>query len=316
MEQAQTKPIWTIVKILDWTKQYFADKGIENPRLDAEVLLCAVLKCQRITLYVHFDQPLEEEELARYRQYVTRRGKYEPLAYILGEREFMTHTFKVTPATLVPRPETELLVESVVEIVQISAQTQGQDSTESTEELRILDLGTGSGAIIISILDLLPAAVGTAVDISAEALAVAADNAERLGVAARFTPILSDLYSKLEPQRQFKIIVSNPPYIPTKDLSRLAKDVQLEPQSALDGGQDGLDFYRAIVASAPKYLAEGGLLAFEVGIAEAQAVATLCHEQGFTITAIRKDYAGIERMVFATKEGSGYADAVMAIAAK
>ncbi|MEG1160385.1 MAG: peptide chain release factor N(5)-glutamine methyltransferase, partial [Acidaminococcaceae bacterium] len=110
MAQTQTKAVWTIIKILDWTKQYFADKGIENPHLDAEVLLCAVLKCPRIDLFVHFDQPLEEEELKAYRGFVARRGKQEPLAYILGEKGFMHYNFKVTAATLVPRPETELLV--------------------------------------------------------------------------------------------------------------------------------------------------------------------------------------------------------------
>ena len=109
----ENKPLWTITRVLEWTKQYFANKGIENPRLDAEILLCAVLKCERITLYVHFDQPLDDTELAEYRSYVTRRANQEPLAYILGTKAFMKHSFKVTPAVLVPRPETELLVESV-----------------------------------------------------------------------------------------------------------------------------------------------------------------------------------------------------------
>ena len=185
MEEAQTKDVWTIVKILDWTRQYFADKGIENPRLDAEILLCAVLSCPRINLYVHFDQPLKADELAKYREFVLRRGRQEPLAYILGEKAFMNYTFKVTPAVLVPRPETELLVETLIEL------------NYSSNKIRILDLGTGSGAIIISLLSLLPLSEGTAVDISPTALAVATENAERLGVRESFTPVLSDLYSKL-----------------------------------------------------------------------------------------------------------------------
>ena len=164
----ENKPLWTITGVLEWTKQYFANKGIENPRLDAEILLCAVLKCERITLYVHFDQPLSEEELTEYRGYVARRAQQEPLAYILGEKAFMKHSFKVNPAVLVPRPETELLVESVAK----AAAGAGAAS--------LLDLGTGSGAIIVSLLELLPQAAGTAVDISAAALAVAGENAEAI----------------------------------------------------------------------------------------------------------------------------------------
>lgn len=301
MEEAQTKDVWTIVKILDWTRQYFADKGIENPRLDAEILLCAVLSCPRINLYVHFDQPLKADELAKYREFVLRRGRQEPLAYILGEKAFMNYTFKVTPAVLVPRPETELLVETLIEL------------NDSSNKIRILDLGTGSGAIIISLLSLLPLSEGTAVDISPAALAVATENAERIGVRERFTPVLSDLYSKLPAGERYDVIVSNPPYIPTEDITTLAADVQKEPKGALDGGKDGLDFYRRIIAGASEHLLPGGLLAFEIGIHQSDAVTQLCREQGFSVTAVRKDYAGIERMIFAAKEGSVYADSLMAI---
>ena len=301
MEESQTKDVWTIVKILDWTRQYFADKGIENPRLDAEILLCAVLSCPRINLYVHFDQPLKADELAKYRGFVLRRGRQEPLAYILGEKAFMNYTFKVTPAVLVPRPETELLVESLVAL------------NDSSKKIKVLDLGTGSGAIIISLLSLLPLAEGTAVDISPAALAVAAENAERLGVSERFTPILSDLYAKLPAGLQYDVIVSNPPYIPTEDIATLAADVQKEPKGALDGGRDGLDFYRRIIAGASDYLLPGGLLAFEIGIHQGKAVSKLCQEHGYGVTAVRKDYAGIERMIFAAKEGSVYANSLMAI---
>lgn len=301
MEQAQTKEVWTIVKILDWTRQYFADKGIENPRLDAEILLCAVLSCPRINLYVHFDKPLKAEELSKYKELIVRRGRQEPLAYILGEKAFMNYTFKVTPAVLVPRPETELLVESLVEL------------NDNSRKIKILDIGTGSGAIILSLLSLLPLAEGTAIDISAAALAVAAENAERLGVSERFKPVLSDLYSKLPVGVQYDVIVSNPPYIPTEDIAALAADVKKEPKGALDGGKDGLDFYRRITAGASEYLLPAGLLAFEIGIHQGEAVTRLCREHGFGVTAVRKDYAGIERMIFAAKEGSAYADSLMAI---
>ncbi len=301
MEQEQTKNVWTIVKILDWTRQYFADKGIENPRLDAEILLCAVLDCPRINLYVHFDQPLAVEELKKYREYVLRRGRQEPLAYILGEKAFMDYVFKVTPAVLVPRPETELLVESLVKM------------NGSTKKIKILDIGTGSGAIIVSLLSLLPLAEGTAVDISPAALAVAVENAQSMGVSNRFQPVLSDLYNNLPTGEKYNIIVSNPPYIPTADLSTLAADVQKEPRGALDGGKDGLDFYRRIIAGAERFLLPEGLLAFEIGIGQADDVVRLCLEQGLPITAVLKDYVGIERMIFATKEGSVYEDTLMAL---
>lgn len=299
----ETKPVWTIMKILNWTKQYFADKGVENPRLDAEVLLCAVLKCERINLYVDFERPLTENELAQFKQYVVRRAKHEPLAYILGEKAFMRNMFKVTPDTLVPRPETELLVESIV----MAAEAVGGD-------VKILDIGTGSGAIIVSLLDYLPQAKGVGVDISAGALTVAKENAVSIGVAERVGFLRSDVFSALPLDKKFDIIVSNPPYIPAGDIAGLAKDVQQEPIGALDGGADGLDFYRRITKEAPLHMVEDGLLAFEIGIYQGEAVAELCRQAGFGAVAIRKDYAGIERMVFAAKEGGKYADLLLEIA--
>ena len=299
----ETKPVWTIMKILNWTKQYFTDKGVENPRLDAEVLLCAVLKCERITLYVDFERPLSETELAQFKQYVVRRANHEPLAYILGEKAFMRNMFKVTPDTLVPRPETELLVESIV----MAAEAVGGD-------VKILDIGTGSGAIIVSLLDYLPQAKGVGVDISVGALTVAKENAVAIGVAERVGFLRSDVYSALPLDKKFDIIVSNPPYIPAADIAGLAKDVQNEPIGALDGGEDGLDFYRRITKEAPLHMVEDGLLAFEIGIYQGEAVAEMCKAAGFGAVAIRKDYAGIERMVFAAKEGGKYADLLLEIA--
>lgn len=304
------KPIvttWTIIKILDWTKQYFADKGLENPRLDAEVLLCAVLQCQRIKLYVDFERPLDSEELATYKSYVQRRAQHEPLAYILGHREFMRNDFKVTPATLVPRPETELLVESL---------TKAAPFLKPEGDAKILDIGTGSGAIIVSLLDYLPKAKGVGVDISVDALVVAKENAEAIGVKERCGFVRSDLFSRVPLEKKFDIIVSNPPYIPAADIATLAKDVQKEPRGALDGGVDGLDFYRRIIAEAMEHLEEEGLLAFEVGIHQSDIVAQLCLEAGFVATAVRKDYAGIGRMVFAVKgkgEEAAYEDLLLAI---
>lgn len=298
----ETKSVWTIMKILNWTKQYFTDKGVENPRLDAEILLCAVLKCERINLYIDFERPLDESELAQFKQMVIRRAQGEPLAYILGEKAFMRNMFKVNKYTLVPRPETELLVEHIVKICE-----------QVNKEAKILDIGTGSGAIIVSLLDYLPLAKGAGVDISVGTLKVAKENAVNIGVSDRVAFLHSDLFTAVPENKKFDIIVSNPPYIPAKDILTLAKDVQNEPHSALDGGEDGLDFYRSITRQAPLYMAEDGMLAFEIGIGQSEAVAALCRENGFGAVAVGKDYAGIDRMVFAAKEGGKYADLLLEI---
>ena len=304
------KEVWTILKTLNWTKRYFKDKGIENPSLDAELLLCEVLHCQRITLFVDFERPLSEQELATFKGYVVRRAKAEPLAYILGHKEFMGLSFKVTPATLIPRPETELLVESIVKAAKL-LRPEG--------EVKLLDIGTGSGAIVVAALAALPKAKGVGADISIEALTVAKENADNQGLQGRIGFIRSDIYSRIPLDKKFDIIVSNPPYIPTATIAELAADVKKEPLGALDGGKDGLDFYRRIIAEADLHLEEEGLLALEIGIGQSEAVVELCRKAGFTLTAVRKDYADIERMVFAVKakeEGEKYADLLLAITQK
>lgn len=301
MEKAQQEKVWTIVKILDWTRQYFADKGVENSRLDAEILLCAVLNCPRINLYVHFDQPLSPEELKKYKDFVVRRANHEPVAYILGEKAFLHFVFKVSPAVLVPRPETELLVEKLVAL------------NQGLETLHFLDIGSGSGAISISLLKLLPMSTAVAVDISSAALAVATENALALDVGDRWSGIESNLYQNVEVKEKFNFIVSNPPYISHEDLKMLDADVRKEPLVALDGGVDGLDFYRKIIAAAPSYLQGNGLLALEIGINQATAVSEMCRQAGFDKIIVSKDYAGIERNVFAAKEGTVYGNALMEI---
>ena len=300
----QEKPVWTILKILEWTKQYFKGKGVENPRLDAEVLLCAVLNCERIKLYTNFDQPLEDEELTKYRDFVARRGKLEPLAYILGHKEFMDSDFKVTADTLVPRPETELLVEELIKMNEVKGPRE------------ILDIGCGSGAILLSLLKELPEARGLGLDINPGAVAVTMENAQNMQLAERCAVLVSDLYKNLPKDDKFNMIVSNPPYIPTEDIKGLAQDVQKEPHEALDGGQDGLDYYRRILEHINDYLLPTGMAAFEIGINQGEPVAELCRTAGFTITTIGKDYGNIDRMVFATKEETDYANEIMALRQK
>lgn len=288
--------IWTIGRILKWTEGYFADKGLESPRLDAEVLLSHVLKKQRIYLYVHFDEPLQPEELAAYREMVKKRVMHVPVAYILGEREFMGLTFKVTPDTLIPRPDTEILVQAAID--RLKAMPASDDTA-----LHIADIGTGTGAICLSVLHYLPQATAETVDISSAARAVAEENAEQLGLADRITFHTGDLLAPLA-GRTFAAILSNPPYIPEADIGTLAPEVRTkEPHTALSGGADGLDFYRRLAAEAPQMLAPNGFLAFEVGIHQAQDVAALAKANPLIgKTEILPDYAGIDRVVVAWRK--------------
>ena len=283
---------WNIGSILQWTGQYFADKGVESSRLDAEVLLSHILGKDRLYLYVHFDQPLEDGELAAFRAAVLRRAKREPVAYIIGEKEFMGHLFAVSPAVLVPRPDTEILVEAVIEKLQ---DFQGK-------EIRLLDIGVGSGAIIISLLKEFPAANGVAVDLSPTALATAKENAARLGVAERLEFRQGDLLAPVRGEK-FDLLVSNPPYIPEAEMDDLAAEVKKEPQLALVAGKDGLDCYRKLLAEGQEILNDGGLLALEVGIRQAEAVCRLAEEAGWRECEIRLDYGGIQRVVLARKGG-------------
>lgn len=280
--------LWTIGRILKWTEQFFKEKGIESPRLDAEVLLSHILGRERIYLYVHFDEPLEPAELARYRDAIKQRVQRVPVAYIIGEKEFMGLTFKVTADTLVPRPDTEILVQAAVERLRARG-----------EAPRFADIGTGSGAICLSVLHFLPKAQADTVDISPAARAIAEENAAALEVADRVTFHTGDLLAPLA--GSYDAILSNPPYIPDDDIAALAPEVRLkEPHTALAGGKDGLDFYRRLTADAPALLKDGGFLALEVGIHQAAPVAALA-VPSFSRTEILKDYAGIERVVIAWK---------------
>ncbi len=282
--------VWTIGSIIKWTEQYFQDKGVDSPRLDAEVLLSHVLQKERIYLYIHFDEPLEAAELAAFREMVKKRVQRIPVAYIVGAREFMGLRFAVSPAVLIPRPDTEILVEAVIERLKDKSQ------------IKFVDIGTGSGAIVLSLLHYLPLACAVAVDISQDALAVATENAETLLVKDRVDFYQGDIYEPLAAEK-FDAIVSNPPYIPNADIAELEPEVkEFEPYGALAGGLDGLDFYRRLIADGSNHLKDGGFMAFEVGINQAQAVAAIAESvPTFGQTQIIKDYAGIERVVILYK---------------
>ncbi|WP_025322703.1 peptide chain release factor N(5)-glutamine methyltransferase [Deferrisoma camini] len=275
----------TPLELVRLTAEYLAGRGVANPRLDAEVLLAHVLGVPRIRLYTEFDKPLEEAEVAAYREAVRRRARREPVAYITGEREFWSLRFRVAPGVLVPRPETELLVEAALE------------GTADTG--RVLDLGTGSGCVVVAFLRERPGWTGVGVDASAEALEVARENAGSLGVADRLELRQGDLFGPVGGER-FDRIVSNPPYVPTAELETLEPEVnRFEPRGALDGGPDGLAVIRRIAAAAAGFLAPGGRLVLEFGRGQERAVAAILEEAGFSQVEIRDDLAGIPRVAVA-----------------
>ncbi len=264
---------------------YLAEKGVATPRLDAEVLLAHVLGVERIRLYTEFDKPLEEPEVAAFREALRRRARREPVAYITGEREFWSLPFRVGPGVLVPRPETELLVEAALE----GAPPEG----------RILDLGVGSGCVLLAFLTERPGWTGVGTDVSDAALALARENAEALGVADRADLRRGDLFAPVAGER-FDRIVSNPPYVPRDEIEGLEPEVsRYEPRGALDGGPDGLDVIRRIAAEAPRFLAPEGRLLLEFGKGQDAAVRDLLAEAGFSRVEIRRDLAGIPRVAVA-----------------
>lgn len=283
MTQAE---IWTTLKVLEWTKEFLASRGVENARLEAEWLLCAATGLDRVGLYLNFEKPLDDDELAAYRAMVARRGRREPLQHILGTQEFCGLEFEVTPDVLIPRHDTETLVNEALD--------------RKPDAGSVLDIGTGSGCIAVALARRLPGVPVSAVDISGAALAVARRNAERNAVAIEFLP-----GSLLEPVagRHFDLIVSNPPYIPSSDIPALEPEVRdFDPRGALDGGADGLDVYRALIPAAAVCLNPGGWLLLEVGAGQAADVARMFRTAGvYDEPVITCDGGGIERVVGAMK---------------
>lgn len=278
---------WTVLKVLEWTAGHLQQKGVDNPRLDAELLLADALQLDRVGLYLNYDRPLQEVELAACRERVRRRAGREPLQYILGHCEFWSLPLTVTPAVLVPRPDTEVLVEEALKRL-------------PADDGRVLDVGTGSGAIALALASEKPQLQVVGLDASSEALAVARDNAAALGLAGRVEMVAGDLFAL--PTGPWSLLVSNPPYIPTGELAGLMPEVRdFEPAAALDGGADGLECYRALARQAPLLLEPGGWLLVEVGQGQAGEVEALLSAAGLVETTIRDDYAGIPRVVAARK---------------
>jgi release factor glutamine methyltransferase len=279
--------VWTILGVLNWTEQRFRERGLSSPRLDAQLLLADVLARDRVFLYTHFDQPLGPDELARYRGLIQRRLQGEPVAYLVGKKEFRSLMLDVDARVLVPRPDTETLVDVALALLPAEAGAA-----------RIVDVGTGSGAVALALKKERPEAQLYAVDRSPDAAAVARKNAERLGLALEV--LEGDLLAPVADKAPFALIVSNPPYIPSGEIAQLAAEVRREPRAALDGGADGLDVIRRLVKDAPPLLAPGGALALEVGAGQAAAVVALFAGDGrYTAATATPDLAGIERVVAA-----------------
>lgn len=257
--------------------------GVDAPALDARLLMGEALRTAPERLILEPDRPISSEETARLETLVARRALREPMSHILGRREFWSLSFMITSATLTPRPDSETIVEAVLDAL-----------SDRAAPLRVLDLGTGTGCLLLALLSELPNAIGVGVDISHAALAVAVANARALGFDRRAAFLKSDWTTAIG--GRFDVVVANPPYIPAAEIDQLAPEVaQFEPRVALDGGPDGLAAYRTLASGVARVAARGGLIALEIGLGQAADVEALAHAKGLRLVARRRDLADIER---------------------
>ncbi len=286
---------------LEWSIDRLTQAGVDSPRMEAEVLLAGALGFGREEIYRRPERILNEDEKSVSRDFVGRRVRREPVAHILGHREFWSLDFKITPDVLIPRPETETLIET---LLKLQAKLNAEASTGQVR--RLLDIGTGSGIIAVVAAREITDCRVTATDLSPDALVVARENADTHDVSDQINFIQGDLFAEV-PETLYDFIVSNPPYIETKRLPDLMPDVRnFEPTAALDGGVDGLDFYRRIISKASDYLKEGGWLVFEIDETQAEAVSRLfCAEDKYETVNVTKDYSGYDRVVSARKRTNG-----------
>ncbi len=301
MNASQKPAAWTIGELLQWTAAFFTRSGIDEARLSAELLLAHVLGCTRMALYTRFEQIPPPDQVAEFREMVKKRKDHVPVAYLIGKAWFYSLEFQVTPDVLIPRPDTETMVEQVIRLAR---------TTTAWENPEILDLCTGSGCIAIALAKNLPTARLAASDISEPALAIAKKNAAAHDVAARIRFISGNLFEPVAamiPPVLFHAIVSNPPYIIADKISSLMPEVSRhEPKLALDGGSDGLDFYHLIAAKAGEYLIPGGALIVETAFDQTVEVQQLLLAMGeFHDSRIIRDAAGHPRCVLVRKTNGG-----------
>ncbi len=282
----------TVLESITLSEDYLKKKGIESARVNAELLLADILNCKRLDLYLKFDQPLSEKEINKYREYISRRGKNEPLQYILGKVEFYGLTLKVDRSVLIPRPETELLVELILE------------ETDKESVLNILDIGCGSGNISLALAKDLPLAKITGADISPEAISLARENAKMNNITGNVEFIEVDIFNDVSGKvpGKFDIIVSNPPYVSKNDFEKLQPEIKnYEPQGAVTDFSDGYSFYRRIINLANELLKPSGKLYFEVAEGQSGNIKNLLEENNFVNISVKKDFAGIERIISGEK---------------
>jgi len=287
-----TQPItWTVKALLQWTTEFLKKKGVESPRLESQILLAHVMDCPKIELVARSNEEPTEVERARFKDLIRQRTEGWPVAYLVGKREFYLLSFEVTPAVLIPRPDTETLVLEALRLLKGRANPA------------VLDLGTGSGCIAISIAHQAKTTRVTAVDVSPDALGVAKRNASTHGVQDRVTFALGDLFAPLPEGSQFELIVSNPPYVTPGELAELAPEVRdHEPRIALDGGPDGLAFYRRIATDASRFLKPGGTVLVEIGVSQEDAVQGIFAARSeLTVNPTIKDLAGRPRVISARR---------------
>jgi release factor glutamine methyltransferase len=281
----------TLFEVLKGSADVLKDHRVENPRLNAELLLAQCLGFSRETLYANLRREIQTEEKKALDELLRRRMAGEPLQYLLGHQEFWSVDLKVDPRVLIPRPETEVLVDQALSIL----------ATPSGRVPRVLDIGTGSGAIVIALTNEFGEIFAVATDISQEALQVAKENARKVGVGQRIRFVRGDLLHPFRPLTDgvFDLILSNPPYICRSDIEELTREVKdHEPRLALDGGEDGLDFYRRMSRQVPSYLRKGGWLLVEIGQGQGTEISTLFEQSGcFSAPELVRDLSGIERVI-------------------
>jgi release factor glutamine methyltransferase len=284
---------WTVLRLLRWSTQYLEAKGIPGVRIDVEQLLAHALKLRRLDLYLHFDRPLTEGELEVFKPLLLERAERRPLQYILGRAAFRELDLVVDERVLIPRPETEELVEAVL----TRTREWGREGLEA------VDIGTGSGAIALSLAQEGPFRRVTATDRSSEALRVARENATRHGLEGRVRFLEGDLYEALPPGERVDVVVSNPPYVSREEMGGLAPEIRLwEPHLALDAGEGGLTVLHRLVDGASGVLRPGGILALEIGSGQAQAmVERIRSREGWEAPVVLRDLSGRDRIILATR---------------
>jgi len=289
-----TKERWTVLKVIEWTQGYLRARAIPSPRLESELLLSHALGLDRVGLYLHHDMVLSPSELERFRELIKRRTRGEPLPYITGYKEFWSIPFRVDPSVLIPRPETEVLVEEALRIIGLEGWT----------DPLVLDLGTGCGAIAVSLAKSISSGRIVATDLSWEALALARENALAQGVSGRICFVQGDGLSFMKSTAGiFDQIVSNPPYVSHEEIESLQPEIRdFEPRHALDGGPDGLEFHRELLSQVPSRLKSGGWLIVEIGAGQGPKILESAEKASWTKRVrIIRDYAGRSRALVAQK---------------